>query len=739
MRNRILIYYVSTYVLIFFLPILVFVFFSWQTLAEEKTKSIDAERERLFRFTNNLERRFEEIETLNMNLSMDSRIQNLYKDNTNFYSLMEVQKSIPSYAFTDTLFSNVYIFIKNQEFIINLNSVIRNIEVFYDLYFRKKGIAFKDWKEGIWDNLYYNDLLAEPIVNISGTRILTYMHSLIRTTTPLGNYGLIMVTINENEIDSLLDKTLYEDGDIFILNKNDEIIYKHQNSTFEMNEFLITRLKNSSTVTTGNYLLTMAESNIGYTYITAMTLKNVFNSYNDKLKILLLLVLSACLLGILYAVYFGKKISDPVKRLVSLLSPNKNELGDNKPIFEFLDLKVSDLVNDVDRFKSELETRKTELRTSFIENLLKGNIHHDEILNQAFESYNINLDGNFYCAVIFRVKGYGNEVTSEIELHLSAAKIIVENIIKRFIKNNIFISLMNDVTAIIALKAAEDLVELKNRCQEIILTLRVENNILVQAAIGKLCSKQADIYRSYSMAAGLLDWADNDNTDIISENWHQHLTDTFYYPPEIEQRLIRAVLSGNIKNTESVLDYLYEENQKINMPRIIYGMFINDLCSTFIKLLPNVNTDINLAGNFIPEYINNTSGNEAVNFEKIKEAYLNLCILINQEKFNKFAVLKNEIILFVDKNYTDWNMSLVTVGDHFNLSELYISRFFQYEIGEKFSKYLEKLRMEKAQYLILNSNKSINEISAEVGYTTPHGFRSAYKRYYGSLPSRDRK
>jgi AraC-like DNA-binding protein len=53
--------------------------------------------------------------------------------------------------------------------------------------------------------------------------------------------------------------------------------------------------------------------------------------------------------------------------------------------------------------------------------------------------------------------------------------------------------------------------------------------------------------------------------------------------------------------------------------------------------------------------------------------------------------------------------------------------------GENFSKYIEKLRMQRAHELIENGFK-ITEIAQMAGYNSPQVFRRAYRRHYGVAP-----
>ena len=60
---------------------------------------------------------------------------------------------------------------------------------------------------------------------------------------------------------------------------------------------------------------------------------------------------------------------------------------------------------------------------------------------------------------------------------------------------------------------------------------------------------------------------------------------------------------------------------------------------------------------------------------------------------------------------------------------------FKKEMGENFLDYVWKLRLEKAKRLLQESDLSIDEISAAVGYVNTSSFRRKFKQETGLSPS----
>nr|WP_275950535.1 helix-turn-helix transcriptional regulator [Clostridium sp. MCC353] len=77
---------------------------------------------------------------------------------------------------------------------------------------------------------------------------------------------------------------------------------------------------------------------------------------------------------------------------------------------------------------------------------------------------------------------------------------------------------------------------------------------------------------------------------------------------------------------------------------------------------------------------------------------------------------------------------MVTLAEHFNLSESYLSGFMKEHLKVNFSAYLQNLRLSKACSMLENSQKNIDFIASECGYSSSHVFRRAFKRQYGVTP-----
>lgn len=90
---------------------------------------------------------------------------------------------------------------------------------------------------------------------------------------------------------------------------------------------------------------------------------------------------------------------------------------------------------------------------------------------------------------------------------------------------------------------------------------------------------------------------------------------------------------------------------------------------------------------------------------------------------------------YIEKSYSDSNMSLNMVCAHLGVSISYFSVNFKNFTGETFVEALTRIRIEKAKKLMDTTDLRTYEIAEKVGYNDPHYFSMIFKKIAGMTPS----
>ncbi len=90
---------------------------------------------------------------------------------------------------------------------------------------------------------------------------------------------------------------------------------------------------------------------------------------------------------------------------------------------------------------------------------------------------------------------------------------------------------------------------------------------------------------------------------------------------------------------------------------------------------------------------------------------------------------------FICTHYRE-SISLAIVADTLNVNPSYLSDLFHKSMGEPYTKFLTRIRMEQALLLLKsNPNEKIYSIAEKTGFVSAKHFNSAFKKFYGCTPT----
>lgn len=93
------------------------------------------------------------------------------------------------------------------------------------------------------------------------------------------------------------------------------------------------------------------------------------------------------------------------------------------------------------------------------------------------------------------------------------------------------------------------------------------------------------------------------------------------------------------------------------------------------------------------------------------------------------------ILNYVHTHYTE-DISLTTLSELFHMTEHYISRIFKRETKENLFSYLNKVRIDQAKKLLLNTDMKIYEIAEKTGFKSAINFNYVFNRVVGISPTK---
>ena len=121
------------------------------------------------------------------------------------------------------------------------------------------------------------------------------------------------------------------------------------------------------------------------------------------------------------------------------------------------------------------------------------------------------------------------------------------------------------------------------------------------------------------------------------------------------------------------------------------------------------------------------------------QCFETICQRLTQDRVDQAQNLEKEILDYIEQNYSNQQLSITAVTEHFRISAPTLQKRMNACVGKTFSAYVEELRMNKARQALLSTSLSIQEISESIGYTNTNSFYKAYRRIFGESPRSTRQ
>ncbi len=203
---------------------------------------------------------------------------------------------------------------------------------------------------------------------------------------------------------------------------------------------------------------------------------------------------------------------------------------------------------------------------------------------------------------------------------------------------------------------------------------------------------------------------------------------TVFDPPSIQQLLeLGSWDEAEQKIRAQIQEFSFDQEKMLGL-YFVYSSALVFMCQKHqISIVDVLGEEIErlLSPQLIssPKYLTDWSFRTLRNLRKILE-------VVDQSGSNQII---RQIQKYVEDHLTE-DLSLKTIADHIFVHPVYVSRVYKSETGELLSDYIIRKRMDKAAYLLKNTNQKIYEISSLLGYQNSNYFARTFKKQFGVTP-----
>ncbi|WP_391572716.1 helix-turn-helix domain-containing protein [Cohnella sp.] len=708
-----------------------------------------------------LDSRLNEVESIGTQISLDGRLGNLLNaklpyGGDDYYAMKELSDNLANYKLGNRLIREAFVYLNKGAFISSMHPTAE-VEAFYGKLFRFSNLTYAQWRDYLLGDYRYAAYYPETSVTVNGSlrQVITYVQSV--PIGALNTYkGAVVVLLDASEVKELLSGAIAPSrGWIYVVSPGGERITGTGYSDMRELPSSVTqgsRGYKEQTVDGEKMIVMHAESGAtGWKYVAAIPQSVISEkvAYIKRLYIYTMIV--TITVGLLIAVAFSYSSSRPILNIVRKLRSGFGEpLSDavrKGSTWDYLDGTISELIANRNELKRDLSRQMEIVKATFLERLLRGGFSKEPDIEAVRSYIDLGLEGDRFVAVVVGIIGVrdASDLTPDLLKRLDLAKVLVQEEFRRHLAHSMKFYHLDEwrTVLLIGLDVGDMAIfrhEIEASAEAISLKLAEEFGIGIALGVGKPCDHLIRIRNSFDEALQALEAAETRRTarepvffgDIL------HDLDDYYYPTDVETRMMNLIKSGDEAEVRGIIDELRKRNvAEARLSPESTAQLAYEMRGTAVKL----RKAMALTGQEVAERLETRMDalighrSPAQLFLDGEALFLELCRIAASSRSGQKDHWKDKILNIVHARFEQDDLSLTTLATELGIKEKYVSQLFKEQIGESFTQYLEMLRMDRAARLLGDPAVTVQDISRLSGYATPNTFYKAFKRHYGVSPT----
>ncbi len=262
----------------------------------------------------------------------------------------------------------------------------------------------------------------------------------------------------------------------------------------------------------------------------------------------------------------------------------------------------------------------------------------------------------------------------------------------------------------------------------------------VRAGVSTIFSDKTQLQASYTESLSALNKVESSGGLIFAGGELEKFENVVHKTNSIEfkNQIMNKLAAGDANGVKSFLELFTTEliSGALELDKIKNAFF--DLIVTANNMAKEMNKSFT-SQTFDNAFSILSAENDTTLIKQFAQKFLLECTtaVTSIKKSEENPIIK-KVCAYVDDNLAQ-NISLETAADFVQVSSFYLSKLFKEEKGETFINYISDKRLEKSRQLLANTELSIKEISASVGYNDQNYYSRIFKSKYGLSPKEYRK
>ncbi len=464
---------------------------------------------------------------------------------------------------------------------------------------------------------------------------------------------------------------------------------------------------------------------------------------------LAILTAAGLILGAAVFVYAKKRNYNPIRQLFLLLKSKNADPAENVDEIRLIEKTIQRIAKESEDMKNAVSQQYPIIRNNLLIRLMSGTQDAGEVCSKLETLDIVFAEPNFVSLLLEMEQDDEKDEKFQNQQERLLAYAAVTNISQDLFRmvGTVYSSESPDGLLYLLVNtgiAASDAMELIDKTASELISLM--NHLFgIQLTIGMSTCRQGteQISRTGQEARKALKnrFVQGSNTVCTYES-NAISFGGYYYPLELEQKLINYVSVGDQKQSEQILQAIYQINFKsVQQPPQFSNCLLFDILSTVVKIMADLDinpSDIFPEGYSVEKEMLKCSTVTGM-FDVLNQAIAKVCAAAKANKRSSNTRLMENIQGFIDENYCKDNICITLIADAVKITPTYLSHLFKENTGISVMRYIEQRRMEKVKQLLCDTSLTVNEIANQTGFTNSAVLIRTFKKINGITPGQFRQ
>ncbi len=724
-------------------------------LTNVREQSIDQAISALGRSRELFEARLTEIENIAIQLSLNVKVQSYSSvrgplDEADYEQLRDLFRSMPRYRLTNANVLDTFIYFPQSHTLISSEYASARVDLLYGAVIRFAELEYPAWQKEIAESYHRHTYWPERRLVIGNNEhsVVTYVQSF-----PIGSFvdyrGVTMVLARAEELARLFSDITVGAGGWFTVYdvQGRQMLTSGHDQRPDGGE--LSGAADDAPVAPGYREVTVdgrpvmevvdVSPRSGWRYVAHLPAQFFLSKVEFLKRLYVGTTLLALTVGVAAALFLARRNGSPIDAIISMLK-RRHLLGDSAEVsgLSYLETSISQLLSDHETLTVELEKQKPLARASFLHRLFSGAFVTGAELAEEMGACDLAIAGKTYMVCMVRLIAFDHE--DEHDAGAAVRTRILARVVEEVAGPIALAHPVSSYEVAVLFSSSSDTdaeLAVARVGHRVRAELSQRYRISVAIGVGNVVSDLMDVSTATDEARRAAEYSQSSRDVVFQFGDIPSSIPDYYYPLELEGRLIRLVRMGALSDVQSLLGSVRYENIE---NRKIAGRTLDELLSelrgTVHRIAAQIYGDDAERAHTIRGQLDRLENGRSAPelFEDLLGVFVQLCDESQERLHSHNRRLRDEALEFLGKQYVRADLNLFLVASHFGLTEKYFSQFFKEQTGENFSVYLERIRMEKARELLAESDTPIKDVASGVGYQNVNTFYKAFRRFSGVSP-----